>query len=195
MQSEGVPLSPLANIGHALSFAHTPSRETHEDKKAELFRTLPCRVSMQVAGRVAFLLWGLPKLHMRWGASCKTRYRICKPAPVQPCLLDVSAYRSCLEMHSEEPGLLDELCWVPIPRSYKDKATFVCLTDKVLPSIAEAALAKGSRCIHAWSAGCCAGEEPYTLMLLWRLSLQSRFPDLELQIRATGIDCNQLDPP
>lgn len=80
LRLEGVPLFPLANIGHALSFVHTPSRETHEDKKEELFKALPCRVSIQVAGRVAFLLWGLPKLHMRWGAFCKTRYRICKLA-------------------------------------------------------------------------------------------------------------------
>jgi chemotaxis protein methyltransferase CheR len=47
--------------------------------------------------------------------------------------------------------------------------------------------------VRAWSAGCGAGEEPYTLLLLWRFSVQQQFPQVELQILATDIDREQLD--
>ncbi len=150
---------------------------------------------MQDTQCIAFLQWALPKLHMRWAGFRKIRRHVCKRVTRRLSslgLLDVSAYQAYLETHPEEWTQLDELCWIPISRFYRDRAIFDYLAEKVLPSVAEAALAKGSARIRAWSAGCCAGEEPYTLMLLWRFCLQPRFPDLELEILATDIDRNQL---
>jgi chemotaxis protein methyltransferase CheR len=57
------------------------------------------------------------------------------------------------------------------------------------PTTARVRRAQTLRC---WSAGCAAGEEVYTLMMLWRLCLQAHFPDLHLHIIATDIDANVL---
>ncbi|MEJ2007316.1 MAG: CheR family methyltransferase [Acidobacteriota bacterium] len=184
------------NIDHAVTFEHTPSEHTQRDKKKELINTVPSRVSMQDTECVAFLQWALPKLHMRWAGFRKIRRRVCKRVTRRLKslgLLNVFAYRTYLETHPEEWARLDEVCWIPISRFYRDRAIFDFLAGTAFPSIAQAALAKGSRCIRAWSAGCCAGEEPYTLMLLWQLSLQSRFPDVKLEVLATDIDASQLD--
>ncbi len=43
------------------------------------------------------------------------------------------------------------------------------------------------------SAACGAGEEPYTLAILWRLSREREFPDRRLLILATDINREQLD--
>lgn len=151
---------------------------------------------MQDAQCVAFLQWALPKLQMRWPGFRKVRRQVCKRVVRRLTsleLLCITAYRAYLKTHPEEWLHLDELCWISISRFYRDRAVFDYLAKHVLPRIAEAAVVQGAARIRAWSAGCCAGEEPYTLMLLWRLLLQPRFPALELEILATDIDREQLD--
>lgn len=151
---------------------------------------------MQDTRCIDFLQWALPRLHLRWVGFRRIRRRVCRRVSRRLNILgltDVSAYQTYLETHPEEWKHLDELCWIPISRFYRDRAIFDYLAEKTLPILAEAALARRSRSIRAWSAGCCAGEEPYTLMMLWRLSLQPRFPGLELEILGTDIDRNQLE--
>ena len=145
---------------------------------------------------ITFLRWALPRLRLRWEGFRKVRRQVCKRVSHRARslgLADISEYQSYLELHPEEWGHLDTLCWIPISRFYRDRGTFEFLAAKALPGIAEAALAAGSTGIRAWSAGCCGGEEPYTLMLLWRFSLQPRFPNLELQVLATDADGKQLE--
>lgn len=108
-------------------------------------------------------------------------------------LADTFAYRTYLETHLDEWRQLEELCPIPISRFYRDRAVFEYLGQKVLPVLANAAQAQGLDRIPVWSAGCAAGEEPYTLTILWRLSLEQQFLELKLQILATDIDREQLD--
>jgi chemotaxis protein methyltransferase CheR len=53
----------------------------------------------------------------------------------------------------------------------RDRGVFDLLAREVLPE-----LAKGGRTLRAWSAGCGAGEEPYTLSLIGELSLKRASP-------------------
>jgi chemotaxis protein methyltransferase CheR len=106
---------------------------------------------------------------------------------------DVLTYRSYLESHGDEWKQLDQLCRIPISRFYRDHAVFRYLEQTLLPQLAEAAQLEGAAAVRAWSAGCGAGEEPYTLNLLWRFSMQQRFPQIALRILATDIDPQQLD--
>jgi len=132
---------------------------------------------------------------MRWPGVRKVRRQVCKRISRRMAdlgLPGVPAYQAYLERHPGEWACLDDLCWISISRFYRDGAVFDHLATTELPSIAKAAMARGSARIRAWSAGCCAGEEPYTLMILWRLLLESRFPDLDLHILATDIDREQL---
>jgi hypothetical protein len=117
MQSEGGALSPLANIGHAVSLEHTQSEHARRDKKEELFKPLPSGVSTQDTQRVAFLKWALPKLHMRWAGFRKVHRTVCKRVNCRLSRLglpDTFAYRDYLETHPEELVLLDDLCWTPL---------------------------------------------------------------------------------
>jgi chemotaxis protein methyltransferase CheR len=194
---------PRARSRHCRRF---PRRDGQGDARAAAGRgtDLPHAGRQKVAVRVgamqdteciAFLRWALPKLHMRWPGFRKVRHQVCKRVGRRLTILGLSgtsAYKSYLETHPEEWTCLDQLCWVSISRFSRDRAVFERLTTKELPSIVEGAGARGSPRIRAWSAGCCAGEKPYTLMLLWRFLLQPRFPGLELSILATDIDCEQL---
>jgi chemotaxis methyl-accepting protein methylase len=42
--------------------------------------------------------------------------------------------------------------------------------------------------IRAWSVGCCNGEEPYSLAIVWLEHIQPRSPATRLEIVATDID-------
>jgi chemotaxis protein methyltransferase CheR len=145
---------------------------------------------------IAFLQWALPRLRMRWPGYRKVRRQVCKRVARRRDslgLADTSAYHAYLETHPDEWAYLDELCHIPISRFYRDRAVFEYLGQNVLPALATAAEAQGLGRLQVWSAGCGAGEEPYTLAILWGLSLQGQFPNLKLQILATDVDREQLD--
>jgi len=100
----------------------------------------------------------------------------------------LEAYRAHLVRHEEEWRVLDGFCRITISRFYRDRHVFDALRTVVLPELgrrAQALLASELRC---WSAGCASGEEPYTLLLIWHLELEHRFPGVSLTVVATDSD-------
>lgn len=140
---------------------------------------------------VAFLQWALPSLRMRWPGFRKVRSQVCKRIQRRIEALGLASaadYRDYLEQHNSEWRTLDTLCRVSISRFYRDKQVFALLEQKVMPALAQQAIARGEKCLTAWSAGCGSGEEPYSVELLWQLRLQARFPGLALRILASDAD-------
>ena len=107
-------------------------------------------------------------------------------------LPDPWRYRAHLESHPEEWAVLDAFCRITVSRLVRDRTVFDRLTGEVLPELAAAAVARSARALRAWSAGCASGEEPYSLGILWRLKLASRFPSLALRVIATDVDAELL---
>lgn len=66
------------------------------------------------------------------------------------------------------------------------------LADTVLPELAAAALTRGASRLAVWSVPCAAGEEPYTLAILWRERLAARFCGLGLRLLGTDVDRDTL---
>jgi chemotaxis protein methyltransferase CheR len=62
---------------------------------------------------------------------------------------------------------------------------FENLAHGLLPELARAAIGRGRRVLRAWSAGCASGEEPYSLRLVWDLTVAPSLPDAEFHILAT----------
>lgn len=88
--------------------------------------------------------------------------------------------------------MLDGLCRVTISRFARDHAVWSELVAYVLPRLAREASAAGRRAVRAWSAGCGAGEEPFTLAIAWELAIAPQWPSIELEVMATDIDEIQL---
>jgi chemotaxis protein methyltransferase CheR len=140
---------------------------------------------------VELLQWALPRLGLRWRGFKNLRRQVCRRIAgrvTELGLPDLASYRRRLEEDPDELLQLDALCFITISRFYRDRRTFDMLREPLIPSLAEAALARGERVLRAWSAGCASGEEPYTLAILWRLELADRFPALGLEILATDFD-------
>ena len=144
---------------------------------------------------VEFLQWALPQLHLRWQGFKRVRRQVCRRIDRRRATLglgDLAAYRRLLAERPEEWAVLDQLCRVTISRFARDRGVWTALVDKVLPRLADEAAAAGRPSMRAWSAGCGAGEEPYTLAIAWALAIAPRWPGIAIDIRATDIDDYQL---
>jgi len=150
---------------------------------------------MTDADCIAFLQWALPQLHLRWPGFQRVRRQVCRRIDGRRAALglaDVAAYRSLLEARSDEWRVLDELCRVTISRFARDRAVWAELAADVLPRLAREARRAGRTSVRAWSAGCGAGEEPFTLAIAWELAVAPHWPDVALDVLATDIDDVQL---
>lgn len=145
---------------------------------------------------VQFLQWALPQLHMRWPGFRRVRNQVCKRLQrrIDELQLDgLSAYRDYLNEYGEEWALLDGLCQVTVSRFYRDKAVFSFLEEQVLPALISKIDETAGTELRIWSAGCGAGEEPYTLALLWALRFQSSCAHIAPAIVATDINPGMLE--
>jgi chemotaxis protein methyltransferase CheR len=75
---------------------------------------------------------------------------------------------------------------------FRDAAFFTALGEHVLPRLIAERRASGELRLALWSAGCAAGQEPYSLAMLLDRMLPDR-EGWELMIFATDIDAAALD--
>jgi chemotaxis protein methyltransferase CheR len=83
-----------------------------------------------------------------------------------------------------ELGELIEAVRVGESRLFRHRSQIAALSDVVAPALR----ARGRRAIRAWSAGCAAGEEPYTLAIV----LSRALPDCAISILATDVSGEAL---
>lgn len=143
----------------------------------------------------AFLQWALPQLGHRWGGYRRVRRQVCKRLSkrlAELTLTDLDAYRRYLETHAEEWPQLAALLPITISRFWRDRAVFDFLATTLLPTLARGAAERGEHALHAWSAGCASGEEPYGLVLAWQLG--GKLPhNVSPDILATDIEESVLE--
>lgn len=140
---------------------------------------------------IRFLQWCLPRLHLRWAGFRKVRRQVLKRIDRRMKSLGiptVEAYSSYLTIHPTEWAVLEAFCHISISRFYRDQRVFEGLAHRVLPDLADDVQQRHESTIRGWSIGCAAGEEPYTLAILWTMALAPRYPTLGLHILATDVD-------
>jgi len=145
---------------------------------------------------VQFLQWAVPRLGLHWPGFRRVRQQVCKRLG-RRCkalgLADLDGYRRYLDSHVEEWRVLAGFCRISVTRFYRDRGVFDALRDRVLPWLANEAGGSGERLVTSWSAGCAAGEEPYTLAMVWRLAVAPRFPAVGLRIVASDADPHAIE--
>lgn len=140
---------------------------------------------------VRFLKWCLPQLGLRWPEYRKVRRQVGKRLKrrlAELGLADLCAYRGFLLAEPKEWAQLETMCHIPISRFYRDRGVFDAIGRSLLPEAAAAALDRGDDAIRCWSAGCAAGEEPYTLAMAWQFGVARDWPMLGLTVIATDAD-------
>ena len=150
---------------------------------------------VKLAACTAFLQWSLPRLGLRWAGFRKVRRQVCRRLRRRLEVLhlpDLTAYREHLEHNADEWRQLDGFCRITISRFYRDRGVFNHLRTEVLPALCRDLQQAGEKTLNCLSLGCCGGEEPFTLRLIWHFELGQRFPDVNLEILATDSDPQSL---
>jgi chemotaxis protein methyltransferase CheR len=137
------------------------------------------------------LEWAATEVGLRPAGFRRVRQQVCKRLlrrMVDLRLPGPTSYRAFVAAHPEERVVIEALCRVHVSRFHRDRPVFDALRARVLPAVAAAA---GNR-LRVWSAGCAAGEEPYTIALIWQVELGERFPGTTLELLATDADPDSL---
>lgn len=144
---------------------------------------------MRDSDGIQFLQWALPQLGLRWHGFRRVRRQVCRRVAArlrQLGLADTQAYKGYLARNAAEWSTLEAMCGITISRFYRDRAVFDCLSQRILPELAQQIETGGV--LRVWSAGCASGEEPYSVALIWQMCLAARFPQLALRVLATDRD-------
>jgi len=134
-----------------------------------------------------FLQEACPGLDLRWRKYRRrsARHRVDR----RIAELGVDGYGDYLHLirnNAEEAALLPDLMLVTVTRFFREAKAWQQLKDRVLPGLM--ADRGAERRLLAWSAGCCGGEEPLSLALLWLHYFLPEHPGWSLQVVATDID-------
>lgn len=140
----------------------------------------------------AFLREVCPPLNLHWR---KYRHRSARHR-VDTRLKELSlrGYDNYLERVRTDPreaALLPDLMRVTVSRFFREKKAWDELREPILPGLVTESGSTGT--VRAWSAGCCGGEEPFSLALLWLQCMAPIYPQNRLQIIATDIDPDSLE--
>jgi chemotaxis protein methyltransferase CheR len=146
---------------------------------------------------IRFMQKLLPELGYRWKGFRKVRKQVCKRIRHrlrELDLPDLSSYHQYLEKHREEEKVLDSLCNITISRFYRDKHIFDRLQSEILPLMAEKTPEYKQKQVRCWSVGCCSGEEPYSLQIIWKLAVMPQFETaIPFRITATDRDTSLIE--
>jgi chemotaxis methyl-accepting protein methylase len=104
---------------------------------------------------------------------------------------DYTSYGRLLRREPEEYGPLLNALAINLTRFFRDPTTFQAIEEKCLPALLEARAAE--RRLRIWSAGCAAGEEPYSLAIILREKLGALLRRWQIEILATDVDENALE--
>jgi chemotaxis protein methyltransferase CheR len=96
-------------------------------------------------------------------------------------------YLEFLLRDPEESSRFPDLMRVTMTRFFRERECWEDLAD-LLPTLA----GHDRKSLTAWSAGCCGGEEPYSLAILWIDRIAHCYPSSTLDILATDIDDESL---
>lgn len=103
---------------------------------------------------------------------------------------NLAAYGRLLRQDpAEYTDLLDALS-INLTRFFRDASTFQALEERFLPELLQRQA--GERRLRAWSAGCAAGEEPYSLAILVCAALGPALPQWRIEILGSDIDAKAL---
>lgn len=139
-----------------------------------------------------FLKLACPPLDLNWRKYRRRAARHRVNARMQE--LNITGYENYLDYLQKDPiesaGLADCMR-VTVSRFFREYQRWETVSLKIMPHLLKNK-PPGDE-LRIWSVGCCGGEEPYTLAMLWLGTLGFIRPDIKINILATDIDDASLD--
>jgi len=136
---------------------------------------------------VEFLQWGLPKRGYKWRGFKKPRAQVLKRIRGRMEELNINGgykeYKKFLEENPEEWETFDSLCFVTISKFFRDRKVWDYIRDEILVEYLQRD--DREKPVEIWSAGCCNGEEPYSIAIIADQLMENIPGKSDLQILAS----------
>jgi len=101
---------------------------------------------------------------------------------------DLSKYKEYLEQDKSEFDKLIDVLTINVSRFFRDAFVFEYFTNQILQKLILEKKHSNDRSLRVWSAGCAAGEEPYSIAILIKDIFEKEKLSLNTTIIATDID-------
>lgn len=139
-----------------------------------------------------FLQRACPPLDLEWRKYRRRAARHRVNARLQELgIKDYEGYIERLRTDPREADALPDLMRITVTRFFRERKSWELLRQRVLPELLESTPYEHP--LKAWSVGCCGGEEPYSLAMLWHYGRAPSFSGRSLRILATDIDPDALE--
>ncbi len=106
-------------------------------------------------------------------------------------LSDLGEYARYLDANPSESQALPNFLRVTLSRFFREKEVWQSLVTDIVPGLV--GRVGSSRPLQVLSIGCCNGEEPYTMALIWKSEIESSFPGAEIRMSALDVDLSCLN--
>ncbi|HKL15463.1 MAG TPA: CheR family methyltransferase [Balneolaceae bacterium] len=117
---------------------------------------------------VEFLQWALPKCGYKWSGFRKPRSQVLKRVRERMHQLEIRGgyknYRQYLKDNPEEWKVFGRFCYISISKFFRDRKLWDYIRDEILSEYLSRN--KSGNPVEIWSAGCCNGEEPYSVSII-----------------------------
>jgi len=105
----------------------------------------------------------------------------------------IQQYFEYIKLNSAELNHLIDALIINVSSFFRDPLVFDYISSKILPKFFLENKTSKSRLIRIWSAGCAAGEEPYSIAMEITKLCENKTTDLCVDIFATDIDISSID--
>lgn len=108
----------------------------------------------------------------------------------------INSYKDYIRLLINNRGEYDKLIdvlTINFTEFFRDKEAYEVIREEILPELIERKRREGKKVITIWSAGCAAGEEPYSIAITIRELLGDGLKDFIVSINATDIDDKSLE--
>lgn len=112
------------------------------------------------------------------------RMRICQ-------ILTLDEYSCYLKNDLNEVACLYNSLLIGVTRFFRDAEAFDIIKNKVIPEIIESK--ENNSTVRLWVAGCCSGEEAYSLAILFKEYIEAVGKNIKFKIFATDIDSDAIE--
>ena len=106
-------------------------------------------------------------------------------------LSGLGEYARYLDAAPSESRALPNLLRVTLSRFFREKEVWQGLATDIVPGLV--GRVGSSRPLQVLSIGCCNGEEPYTMALMWKSEVEPCYPHAEIKITALDVDISCLN--
>lgn len=105
----------------------------------------------------------------------------------------IPEYLEYIKSHPDELNYLIDVLIVNVSSFFRDPLVFNYISSKILPRLLLEKKASQNPSLRIWSAGCAAGEEPYSLAMEISMLVKDITTNITVDIFATDIDKGSID--